>query len=610
MSRRRKAEAVDAPPPAELIEGIMDPRPVVRLDRPAHEVQDALIAELDRANVPDPVVFQRGRALVRVVDTHSGGPAVPQIEAFTPDSLRPLVGRVARCVRYVASKQCDVPMDPSRDQLAAVLSAPVWPFPVLSGIVEVPVVRPDGTIHDQPGYDPMTGLVYHPAPDLVVPPIPTHPTPAQVAAARDLWLTGLVGEFPFVADAERANALALALTPFVRALIPGPTPLHLVESPTPGSGKSLLVDVLLRPALGTRLAADSDKTDEVETAKWITAKAAASAPACWIDNVKYGLDNSTLANALTSIRWSNRLLGSNTVWEGAFGPVWAATANNPVLTGELIRRTVRIRLVSETERPDQRTGFRHPNLRAWAAAHRGDLVAAALTLIRAWVVAGRPAGTQVMGSFEFYAEVLGGIFDVVGVPGFLANRDELYEVADPEGSQWGRLVDLWAEKYGYQIVVNTDLYPLALQVDNFDLGQGGTERSQKTKFGMALAKQRDKIYGPLKIVQVGILHHAAQWKLQPIRSAATPAPAAAPAKSWEPGNLGEPSYTPPQEQIKNGHLINTCIGGVGKGSLGSQGSHADDPDAPPQTPCLTCGDLAWYWSAASTWECGVCMHAD
>jgi putative DNA primase/helicase len=603
VSRRRKADAVDAPPPAELIEGIMDPRPVVRLDRPAHEVQDALIAELDHANAPDPVVFQRGRSLVRVVDTHSGGAPVPQIEAFTTDSLRPLVGRVARCVRYIASKQCDVPIDPSRDQLAAVLTAPVWPFPVLTGLVEVPIMRLDGTIHNQPGYDAATGLMYHPAPGLVVPPVPVTPTADQIAAARALLLDDLLGDFPFKTDAERANAVALLLLPFVRPLIDGPTPLHLIESPTPGSGKSLLVETLLRPALGWRLVADPDKTDETETAKWVTAKAAAGSPACWIDNVRSGLDNSVLANALTSTRWSSRLLGGNELIECEFRPIWTATANNPVLTEELIRRTVRIRLDAETDRPGQRTGFRHPNLRAWATAQRGALIAAALTLVRAWVVAGRPLGTQVMGSFESYAETLGGILAVVAVPDFLGNLEELYEVADAEGAQWGRLVELWAEKYGYQAVSVGDLYLLATQIDGFDLGSGNTERSHKVKFGMMLTKQRDKIYGPLKIVHAGTKQRAAQWKLSVIRWLSPPSDASEPSESSE---SSESFHTTTRENINCNHLHMRNGAGV-KDSLDSLDSLSDNPDCPPLAPCLRCGDTRWFWSAASTWECGTCM---
>lgn len=322
--------------------------------------------------------------------------------------------------------------------------------------------------------------------------------------------------------------------------------------------------------------------------------------------MRSGLDNSVLANALTSTRWSSRLLGGNDLIECEFRPIWTATANNPVLTEELIRRTVRIRLDAETDRPGQRTGFRHPNLRAWATAQRGALIAAALTLVRAWVVAGRPVGTQVMGSFESYAEILGGILAAVAVPAFLGNLDELYEVADAEGAQWGRLVELWAEKYGYATPVGVgDLYTLAVQIDGFDLGQSGNERSQKTKFGMLLAKQRDKIYsdkttGALKITYAGKLHRVAQWQLKLIRPA-TPTPECVPCVPCV------PSIYAREGNLNNSHNTYIHVAAEGKGTQGTQGTHFEDPTTPPVTPCLRCGDTAWFWSAASTWECANCM---
>ena len=531
--RRRGRPAKDTgetTPSLDILNQLTDPRPRVRVDLADDKVVDSLIDALVEANDPTPIFFQRGRKLVRVIEVLCDGVVSPQIEELTVDSLRIAVQRIALCVRMSKTKGEPVPSHPTRDHLAGLLNEPSWPVPELSGIVEVPVMRPDGTIHDTPGYDPATMLVYHPAPGLVVPQVPLTPSAGQVNAAKQLLLDELMGEFPFTDQTERANALALGLLPYVRPIIKGPTPLHLVESATPGEGKSLLVEMLLRPAVGMRLAADPDKTDESETRKWITSKAVASAPVCWIDNVRHGLDNSVLANALTSARWSDRMLGENAVFEREYKPIWAATANNPVLSEEMTRRTVRIRLVSGLERPAMRTDFRHPDLRAWNTAHRGDLIAAALTLIRAWVVAGRPNGKQRMGSFESYVAVIGGILDVIGVPGFLDNQMELYDVADSEAAQWGALVDLWRERCeetGFVACKASDLYELALEVENFDMTGKTTEGERGAvtmrSFGKLVHKQRDKIYGDaengwFKITMAGTKQRFTMWKLEPVTS--------------------------------------------------------------------------------------------
>src|SRR6516164_6851097 len=97
-----------------------------------------------------------------------------------------------------------------------------------------------------------------------------------------------------------------------------------------------------------------------------------------------------------------------------------ASGNNTRFSRELIRRTVFCRLDAKVDAPWERTGYRHPNLLKWAKENRGQLVWAALTLARAWIAAGRPAGTEVLGMFEAWTDVIGGILGVAGVPGLLA----------------------------------------------------------------------------------------------------------------------------------------------------------------------------------------------
>ena len=59
---------------------------------------------------------------------------------------------------------------------------------------------------------------------------------AMMRDAVRLLRDELLGEFPFVDEADVANALAMVLTPFLRLVIDGPTPLFLVDAPRPGTG--------------------------------------------------------------------------------------------------------------------------------------------------------------------------------------------------------------------------------------------------------------------------------------------------------------------------------------------------------------------------------------
>ena len=181
----------------------------------------------------------------------------------------------------------------------------------------------------------------------------------------------------------------------MRECIDGPTPLHLADAPTPGCGKTLLIQVLLAPALGRApaLMAHAGGRNDEETRKRLTALLASGCRAAVFDNLSGRTDSPALAAALTAT--AGPIACSAAAEMTSFSPVtitWAATSNNASLTLELARRSLRMRLDATTERPWQRTGFRHPDLLAWTLANRPALVAAVLTMDRAWIDAGRPPG--------------------------------------------------------------------------------------------------------------------------------------------------------------------------------------------------------------------------
>jgi hypothetical protein len=86
---------------------------------------------------------------------------------------------------------------------------------------------------------------------------------------------------------------------------------------------------------------------------------------------------------------------------------WYATANNATLVGDVVRRAVHVRLATPLEHPEERADFRHPDLLAWVRQERPRLLAAALTVLRAWFVAGKPkADLPAFGSFEAWSDIV------------------------------------------------------------------------------------------------------------------------------------------------------------------------------------------------------------
>ena len=210
----------------------------------------------------------------------------------------------------------------------------------------------------------------------------------------------------------------------------------MVEKPAPGTGATLMVDVISIIATGAGASVMVEGRDEDEWRKRLTAKLREIPAIVLIDNLRRQLDASSVAAALTAPYWEDRVLGKSEMTRFPIRCVWIATGNNPQFSNEMARRMVRIRLDPHEDQPWLREGFRHPNLLAWVWQNRARLVAACLTLGRAWIAAGMPRHQKTIGSFEGWAEVMGGILEVAGVPGFLGNLKEMYEAADAEGSIW------------------------------------------------------------------------------------------------------------------------------------------------------------------------------
>ena len=109
-------------------------------------------------------------------------------------------------------------------------------FTHLAGVTKAPFVREDGTVCTTEGYDAASGLLLVLTPGLESVTVPDQPTPTQVAEAVRLLAEEWLGDFPFANDADRANALALALTPFVRDRV-GIVPLAVLDGLGAGSAR-------------------------------------------------------------------------------------------------------------------------------------------------------------------------------------------------------------------------------------------------------------------------------------------------------------------------------------------------------------------------------------
>jgi len=326
-----------------------------------------------------------------------------------------------------------------------------------------------------PGYHADVQKIFRPR--VAVPPVSAVPSDEEVAKAKALLLDEVFEGFPFLDDealdvcgeidarvkagelspaegrkllgqGSRANAVALALLPFVKDYIGGNTPLHLIRKNNQRVGSGLLLDVVSTIAYGNKAPMSTLAADEAEITKEITSKVKQRSPFFITDNFEGELRSPALASAMTGGIWEKRELGSNNIIRGKPDFIFAMTTNNGTLRADFPDRASLIRLHSWHPQPSQRTDVKHRGahgLLSFIQSRRGELVWAALTLIQHWFARGaKPGEDVVMGGFERWAEVMGGILRDAGISGFMSNRALLTSgEVDVDGGIRKELLTVW-----------------------------------------------------------------------------------------------------------------------------------------------------------------------
>ncbi|HEY1815569.1 MAG TPA: hypothetical protein VGG74_24645 [Kofleriaceae bacterium] len=396
-----------------------------------------------------------------------------------------------------------------------------WRFPALDGVSDAPVFRADGSVHDRPGYDLATRIIYEPG-GVVYPPVPSTPTAEDADAALGALLDPFV-DFPAVADSDRSALIALVLTLVARAAIEGPTPLFLVRAPTPGSGKGLSLDAAAMIATGRLAPKRPPVANDDELRKAMLAYAIESPALIVLDNVAGSLGSPTLAFALTAGTLTDRLLGASESRTVPLRFVMAATGNNVQLRGDTGRRVIPIDLDPRVEHPEDRGGWRYPNLLDHLRVERPRLIAAALTILRGFVVAGRPDhGKPTKGSFEAWDRLVRGAIVWAGGADPLGGVQRIRDDGDEDLERLRALLVAWDASLGSMPTTVADA--IKRSGDGGPLHEALTAYSRGGKLdtkaiGHALKAQRGRIVGGMELVRDSLDRNGvARWLVRTVES--------------------------------------------------------------------------------------------
>jgi hypothetical protein len=187
---------------------------------------------------PSAKVYVRGNSLVRV-ERAVEHPRTPVFVAVPDSSLQEISATHLHWVK--PTQKGDQHVLPPKEVIAALRTRAKWPLlKQATQLTECPILRPDGTVLDEPGFDEATGTLYLPNADY--PRVPPRPTDEERVAALELG-GDVFADFPFASPEYESAAIAAALTPVARAAFEGPVPLFLFEAPDGGTGKDLCARV-------------------------------------------------------------------------------------------------------------------------------------------------------------------------------------------------------------------------------------------------------------------------------------------------------------------------------------------------------------------------------
>lgn len=399
-------------------------------------------------------------------------------------------------------------------------------FRRLDAVCTAPILRPDGSVLDAPGHDEKTGLLYvtnqlHP---------PTLPAAPPVAEALNalavLWRP--FRQFPVVDPVSVGVLLSSLIAASLRPTLPA-CPAYAFDAPAAGTGKTLLAKCVGALSTGGDVSVMPPAKDEEEWRKRLFAGLRGGDTVLLLDNVREPLGNAAIDAFITSPTYKDRILGESTTQELPNKALFLITGNNLVLTGDTHRRVLTVRLDAQQEKPFTREFAFNPLQQV--IQHRQNMVVAALTIVRAYITAGRPKSAPGrIASFELWDDLVRqplcwlkqfiNTTEQSDLPLFEDPIESILrsESENPDQSKLNALLNAWHATFGNtqatvaQVVALSGEYspnPMLAEAAQEIAGQNGKVNSRI--LGRWIERHAEQRSDGLRFVQAGKAHGVKRW---------------------------------------------------------------------------------------------------
>ena len=462
--------------------------------------------------------YQRGGLIVCIAHDSELGD-----ELIKPLSQPALVRALSGCaiwMRYDGRTARSLVIDPPGRYVTVLHDSGSYThLPVLTGIARQPHLRPDGTLVMEAGFDTVTGRfgVFDPQRFDV----PCSPSQAQALNALQ-ELKELLAEFEFGSESDLAAALAGILTATIRPSLSAAPMIH-VRAPVISSGKSFFCNIFAAFASPAAPSALAFPTNEEECQKLLLASLLSSPATIVFDNLTTDIvPFKSLCSALTEERLMGRILGVSKTATVGTRVLFLSSGNNVSAVRDMARRCITIALDPKVETPATRKFNGNPL--AVVRAHRERYVSLALTIIRAWIAAGRPI-TKVspLASYEQWS-------DWVRQPllwlGMVDPADCVFEQLqqDPDREVLGRLLHAWHSEFGTKPTMIREVLD---KVKNFGkdelwdaLREVAEERGEinRRRLGKWIARHNSRIVDGMRFEKASGTTSAERWSVKLVKS--------------------------------------------------------------------------------------------
>jgi hypothetical protein len=499
---------------------IRQPRKIELIKGRTHDVVLETLTLLQQ--LPD--VYDFGEALVLISD----GQAIPFDEAYFTHWL----GGQVQYWHWAKTSQgllYEVLDDPQPKIVKPLLSMnSKRGLKPLEAVITALTLRRDGSVIDTLGYDAISCIYV----DLIEPPLPIPKKPLfeQVSEALDILMYPFK-DFAFCTPLDRSIMLCALLTACLRPTL-DTAPGFGFDAPVQGSGKSLLaacVGVLATGFAPTVWPHTAARDDEEVRKRIFTALRSGTRCLIW-DNVTGVFDSASLASALTSSNFTDRVLGKSEALTVPNRAIFIMTGNNLCLAGDMPRRILICRINAETETPFNRIFDLNPL--QYVKEHRQKMARAALIIVRGWLTSKEynhegSVVTGSMGGFELWDKFVRQ--PVIWINQFVAigrYSDPMEAVINAQANDPERdvlselLVNLHEIFKGSSFTAkdviekcNLNQYPQnSLNEILADIGNGKAQFSPRS-IGKTLSVRQDKIVNGLCLSPVTKSNNTNRWKV-------------------------------------------------------------------------------------------------